>query len=101
MRNDSINKCLSTTFLHYLLVWFTVSMTPMTSLTCSPRCLNPAPLRKTKLTRPPAPWLNAEDIRQLQNERNKLRYLAHKTQSAVVWQAFRDIRNRIKTTIKK
>ena len=60
-----------------------------------------APLRKTKLTRPPAPWLNSEDIRQLQTERNKLRYLAHKTQSDVVWQAFRDIRNRIKTTVKK
>ena len=60
-----------------------------------------APLRKMKLTRPPAPWLNAEDIRQLLKERNKLRYLAHKTQLGVVWQAFRDIRNRVKTTKKK
>ena len=54
-------------------------------------------LRRTKLTRPLAPWLNAENIRQLQSET----HLAHKTQLNIVWQAFRDIRNSIKTTIKK
>ena len=37
-----------------------------------------APLRRTKITRPPALWLNKEDIRELQKERNVLRYLAHK-----------------------
>jgi exonuclease III len=60
-----------------------------------------APLRKTKITRPPAPWLKTEDMRQLKNERDKLRHLAHKTKLDCVWQAFRDIRNQIRTKIKK
>ncbi|CAB3976774.1 Hypothetical predicted protein [Paramuricea clavata] len=58
-----------------------------------------SPLQKMKLTRPPVPWLNSEDMRQLQTERNKLRYLAHKTLD-VIGQAFRDIWNRIKTIVK-
>ena len=38
-----------------------------------------APLWKTKITRPPAPWLHKENIRKLQRERDQLRYLAHQT----------------------
>ena len=38
-----------------------------------------APLRKTKITRPPAPWLHKENIRKLQRERDQLRYVAHQT----------------------
>ena len=34
-----------------------------------------APLCRTKIARPPAPWLNTDDIEQLQNERNELSYL--------------------------
>ena len=34
-----------------------------------------ASLCRTKITRPPAPWLNTDDIEQLQNERNELSYL--------------------------
>ncbi len=60
-----------------------------------------APLRKMKITRPPAPWLNAEDIKQLQSERNKLRHLAHATKKDSIWQLFRGIRNKIKTRIKE
>jgi hypothetical protein len=60
-----------------------------------------APLRKVKITRPPAPWLNTGDIRQLQAERNKLRHLAHETMEDSTWQAFREIRNKIKTKIKQ
>ena len=60
-----------------------------------------APLRKMKITRPPAPWLNAEDIKQLQSERNKLRHLAHVTKKDNIWQLFREIRNKIKTKIKE
>jgi len=59
-----------------------------------------APLRRTRITRPPAPWLNKEDIRKLQNERNVLRHLAHKINSASVWNKFREVRNKIKTKIK-
>ena len=60
-----------------------------------------APLRKVKITRPPAPWLNTDDIKQLQAERNKLRHLAYKTMEDSTWQAFREIRNKIKTKIKQ
>ena len=59
-----------------------------------------APLRRTKITRPPAPWLNEEEIRKLQRERNELRYLAHRINSPGIWEKFRDVRNRIKTKIK-
>ncbi len=62
-----------------------------------------APLRRVKITRPPAPWLNTDDIRQLQKERDRLIHLAHKTKciSTNVWSEFRDVRNKIKTKIKK
>ena len=62
-----------------------------------------APLRRVKITRPPAPWLNTDDIRQLQKERDRLRHLAHKTKSIStnVWSEFREVRNKIKTKIKK
>ena len=60
-----------------------------------------APLRKMKITRPPAPWLNAEDIKQLQSERNKLRHLAHVTKKDSIWQLFREIRNKIKLKSRK
>ena len=60
-----------------------------------------APLRKMKITQPPAPWLNAEDIKQLQSQRNKLRHLAHATKKDSIWQLFREIRNKIKTKIKE
>jgi exonuclease III len=59
------------------------------------------PLQRMKITRPPAPWLQADDIRQLQSERNKLRHLAHESKSESVWEKFRAIRNLIKTKIKK
>ena len=60
-----------------------------------------APLRRTKITRPPAPWLNKVEIREMQKERNKLRYLAHQTSSPSVWDKFREVRNKIRTKIKK
>ena len=58
-----------------------------------------APLRKIKVTRPPAPWLNNDEIRHLQNCRNKLRKEAHSTGSDKAWQLFRDARNKLKTLI--
>ena len=59
-----------------------------------------APLCRTKITRPPAPWLNEEEIRKLQRERNKLRHLAHRINAPGIWEKFRDVRNRIRTKIK-
>jgi hypothetical protein len=37
-----------------------------------------APLRKTKITRPPAPWLNKDNIRELQKERTNFGILLTK-----------------------
>ena len=59
-----------------------------------------APLRKIKVTRPPAPWLNNDEIRHIQNCRNKLRKEAHSTGSDKAWQLFRDARNKLKTLIR-
>ena len=59
-----------------------------------------APLCRTKVTRPPAPWLNEEEIRKVQRERNELRHLAHRINSPGIWEKFRDVRNRIRTKIK-
>ena len=63
-----------------------------------------APLRRTKITRPPAPWLNSKYGRYtetFQDERNELRHLAHQTKSESVWNRFREVRNALKTKIKK
>ena len=40
-----------------------------------------APLGRTKVTRPPAPWLQTDEIRQLQSERDHLRKQAHENGS--------------------
>lgn len=47
-----------------------------------------APLCRTKITRPPAPWLNEEEIRKLQRERSELRHLAHQIKSPGIWEKF-------------
>ena len=57
-------------------------------------------LTENKSTRPPAPWLNNDEIRHLQNCRNKLRKEAHSTGSDKAWQLFRDARNKLKTLIR-
>ena len=60
-----------------------------------------APLKRVKITRPPAPWLPAADIRQLQAERDKFRLDAHNANNDESWAAFRAIRNKIKVVIGK
>ena len=40
-----------------------------------------APLKRTKITRPPAPWLQEEEIKSLQNQRDLLRHKAHSTKT--------------------
>lgn len=59
-----------------------------------------ASLSRTKITRPPAPWLNEEEIRKLQREWNELRHLAHRINSTGIWEKFCDVRNRIRPKIK-
>lgn len=64
-------------------------------------CLNEhAPLIKTKITRPPAPWLKDLNIDQLQRERNVLRKRAHETHNDTDWKLFREKRNELKKCIK-
>ena len=60
-----------------------------------------APLRRVKVTRPPAPWLQTEEIRQLQKDRDQLRAEAHKKGGETSWAAFRDVRNKIKSVVDK
>ena len=65
-------------------------------------CINRhAPLRRIKVTRPPAPWLKSDEIRNLQSERDALRVLASKDNTEATWTAFRAIRNKIKSVISK
>jgi hypothetical protein len=60
-----------------------------------------APLKRTNITRPPAPWLHDDNIRDLQNQRDSLRREAHTFNTTAVWQAFRDVRNQLKIKIKE
>ena len=55
-----------------------------------------APLRRVKVSRPPAPWLQTGEIRQLQKDRDQLRAEAYKKGGETSWAAFRDVRNKIK-----
>ena len=64
-------------------------------------CLNEhAPLTKTKITRPPAPWLKDLDINQLQKQRDFFRKRAHDTQLDSDWKLFRETRNDLKKRIR-
>ena len=67
-----------------------------------PSCLDiHAPLRKIRVTRPPAPWLKSDDIQQPQIQRNDLRYQAHQTKSEDNWKKLRGTRNSLRTKIKQ
>lgn len=59
-----------------------------------------APLKRTKFTRPPAPWLKCLDIQSLKIDRDKKRFTAHSTHSEHDWQKYRDVRNQLKSKIK-
>ena len=58
-----------------------------------------APLKRTKFTRPPAPWMKQLDITELQKQRNKYRFLAHNIPSKENWTNFRNVRNMLKKKI--
>ena len=59
-----------------------------------------APIKRTKFTRPPAPWMKRLDIVNLQKKRNELRTTAHRTQTESDWELFRNTRNELKYKIK-
>ena len=65
-------------------------------------CINRhAPLRRVKVTRPPAPWLKSDEIRKLQSERDVSRVRARKYNTEETWTASKTIRNKIKSVISK
>lgn len=59
-----------------------------------------APLRRVRVTRPPAPWMKDPLISELQTKRNHARYTAHQTSSEAAWNLFRDVRNKLKSAIR-
>ena len=60
-----------------------------------------APQKSVNITRLPAPWLHAADIRQLQAERDKPRLDAHIAYNDESWAAFRAIPKKINVVIGK
>ena len=60
-----------------------------------------APLKRTKITRPSAPWLKDPDIVKAKAKRDLLQKNAPKDKNDDEWQKFRDVKNRLKQSIKK
>ena len=56
-----------------------------------------APLRCTKVTRPPAPWMKDLDIQELQQQCQNLRTKGRRDKSDIMWNAYRDKRNQLKS----
>ena len=54
------------------------------------------PLKKTKFTGPPAPWMKQLDIFGLQKQRDKYRFLAHNIPGKENWMNFRNARKKLK-----
>ena len=52
-----------------------------------------APLKKVKVTRPPAPWMASDEIREFQATRDKVRAQACCRGTYETWTAFRAVRN--------
>ena len=60
-----------------------------------------APMKRIKVTRPPAPWMQNGQIRNLQSITNELRHQAHLTGDDETWKSFRQHRNMLKQNIRK
>ncbi|XP_048590336.1 uncharacterized protein LOC5519158 [Nematostella vectensis] len=60
-----------------------------------------APLKRTKVTRPPSPWLKELDIQKLQQDCRNMRTEARKDKSDSIWNSFREKRNQLKAMIGK
>ena len=65
------------------------------------QCINKhAPLKRTKITHLPAPWMKSVSIKYLQSERIKLRKIAYETKNENSMQNDRPARTCLKQTIK-
>jgi hypothetical protein len=72
----------------------------LTYLTCE--CLERhAPLRRTKISLPPAPWLKDPHVQQLQMECHNLRSRTRNEKSEQLWTQYRGERNLLKVSIRK
>ena len=60
-----------------------------------------APPKRTKFTRPPAPWMKQQDIIELQKHCNKYRFLAHNKPNKENWINFSNARNKLKKKKRK
>ena len=65
------------------------------------KCLDQhAPRTRSRVTRPPAPWMKDLNIQRLQEQRDLYRYKAHHSGLDSDWKIFRNVRNKIKKVIK-
>ena len=86
--------CLKRTFLLFLCLLYTTLNTLISE------CLERhAPLRKVRVTRPPAPWMKDPLIEELQKKRDAARFTAHQTSTDAAWHEFRSVRNKLKSAI--
>ena len=60
-----------------------------------------APLKKVKVTRPPAPWMASDEICELQTTWDKLREEGRCSGTDETWTGLRAVRNWIKVVIGK
>lgn len=56
-------------------------------------------LKRTKISRPPAPWLKDLEINDLRMKRNELRFEGYNNSSEQSWTNYRSIRNTPKKKI--
>ena len=58
------------------------------------------PLRKVRVTRPPAPWMKDPLIKEFQKKRDSARFTAHRTSTDAAWHECRSVRNKLKSAIR-
>ena len=58
------------------------------------------PLRKVRVTRPPAPWMKGPLIEELQKKRGSVRFTAHQTSTDAARHEFHSVRNKLKSAIR-
>ena len=58
------------------------------------------PLRKVRVTRPPAPWMKDPLIKEFQKKRDSARFTAHQTSTNAAWHECRSVRNKLKSAIR-
>ena len=65
-------------------------------------CINNhhAPLIRSKITRPPAPWMKDLNLISLKRERDRLRKICHETPTDYDWSLFREVTKELKIKTK-